>query len=85
MMKKPRPGALGGNRPEQGLTHQVSRHPLPHAIAHNLAVEKILVRRKVKPPLAGGNVGDVCHPDLIRGRGHKLLIQMVRGYRQVMP
>lgn len=53
---------------EQGLSHQVRRHPDDRMADHFTGVE-ILQASQIQPPFCGRHIGDVGDPDLVRLRG----------------
>lgn len=73
---------LGCDCAEKGLADQILRHSLAHCVAHDLSGEEVFVAGKIQPTLGGWDIGDIGHPDLVRGFGHKVLLQKVFGNRQ---
>ena len=57
--------------------HQVSGHALPKSPAHDLAAVDINHHRQVQKSCPGGDVGHVCHPQLVEVGGHKLPLHQV--------
>lgn len=71
-----------GHRFKQRLADQVLGHPVAPGIADDFAGADILVTGQVKPPLIGGNVGDVRQPNHIGNGRRKFLGQQVFSHRQ---
>ena len=77
-------GFLAPIRRAQSIRHQRFSHPAIHRPADDFAGVQILDRRQKEPALAGRNVSDVSHPNLIGCATNKLPIQQVWRYWQIM-
>jgi len=84
MMNQPSRRPLGSDGAKQRLGDQILCHTFPHGVAHDFSSKEILVTGKIQPTLGRGDVSDVSNPDLIRGLRDKVLIQEVRGNRQLV-
>src|SRR5512139_1167123 len=84
MMDQPLGRSLHRHRPEERLLDQVLRYPVTKGIADHLFAEKVLVPRKIQPPLVSRDVGDVTHPYPIRPQHLEVLSQKVLSYRHIV-
>jgi len=71
-------------RSEQSLPGQLRLHPLSHCVTDDLARKDIFDPGQIQPALAGGDVGQIRDPDLVRRARAEILIQQIRRDRKIV-
>src|SRR5215208_3653203 len=84
VMDEPRARALALARHQESRRGEFRAQVVPHRPAHHLAGREIEHSGEIEPTLAGGHIGEICEPDLVRGRRYEALLDQVGSDGQPM-